>query len=131
MESTIIFVYNADKGLFNVLTDSAHKLLSPDTYQCNLCSLTYSALGMRKEWKEFLEATNVPIEFLHKDELKEKYGIDNIQLPAAFIKRGGSLELVISSESINVCKSINDLKILVKSTLIDVNNNKSLNNPIK
>lgn len=29
MRPTLIFVYNADSGLFNTVTDIAHKVLSP------------------------------------------------------------------------------------------------------
>ena len=36
MRKSIVFVYNADSGLFNMVTDTAHKMLSPDTYECNL-----------------------------------------------------------------------------------------------
>jgi hypothetical protein len=37
----LLFVYNADSGLAAALFDSAHKLLSPQTYACNLCALTH------------------------------------------------------------------------------------------
>jgi hypothetical protein len=55
MARSLVFVYNADSGssgLFNTLTDIAHKLISPHTYSRNLCALTHSNPGMRKEWKE-------------------------------------------------------------------------------
>ncbi|MBC7930780.1 MAG: hypothetical protein H7Z38_09495, partial [Rubrivivax sp.] len=56
----LVFVYNADSGLFNALTDIAHKAFSPATYQCNLCALTHSTFGMRKGWKRFLETLDTP-----------------------------------------------------------------------
>ncbi|MCF7977351.1 hypothetical protein U5801_08255 [Lamprobacter modestohalophilus] len=40
----LIFVYNADTGLFNQLADAAHKAFSADTYACNLCRVTYGLL---------------------------------------------------------------------------------------
>ena len=43
---SLILVYNADSGFFNALADSAHKLLSPSTYDCRLCALTYGAIQM-------------------------------------------------------------------------------------
>ncbi|MGI8952546.1 MAG: hypothetical protein ACR2FN_13295 [Chitinophagaceae bacterium] len=51
--STLIFVYNADADLFSTLTDFAHKILSPSTYQCKLCALTYGNISMKQEWKFF------------------------------------------------------------------------------
>jgi len=45
--SKLIFVYNADSGLLNAMKDWAHKIVSPETYPCSLCALTYNNLGMR------------------------------------------------------------------------------------
>src|ERR1700754_1768571 len=86
--AALLFVYNADSGLFNAVTDLAHKTFSPQTYQCNLCALTYSAFGMRKSWKRFLETLKRPLEFLHADEIKQRYGIAGIALPAVFERVG-------------------------------------------
>lgn len=111
--SKLIFAYNADSGLFNALTDSAHKLISPDTYSCNLCAITYGMFGMKKEWKDFLKSISSPIEFLHRNEFEEKYKIKNIELPAIFTIERNSLQILIDAPSINKCKSIKDLKELI------------------
>ena len=113
--SALIFVYNAESGLFNALTDTAHKFFSPRTYQCNLCALTHSALGMRKSWRQFLETLDRPLEFLHRDELKERYGVRDVQLPAVFKKEGGKIELWIDANSINACRTEADLRALINS----------------
>lgn len=115
--SKLIFVYNADSGLFNLLTDTAHKLLSPETYSCNLCAITYGSFGMKKDWKEFLKSIDIPVEFLHRNKLKKKYGISNINLPAILIKEENEPKLWINSESINLCKSIDDLMQLITNKL--------------
>ena len=52
--SRLLFVYNADSGLFNTLTDIAHKMLSPKTYTCNLCAITHGLFSEKEEWKEFI-----------------------------------------------------------------------------
>jgi hypothetical protein len=70
----IIFVYNADSGLLNVIKDWGHKIISPETYPCSLCALTYDNLGMRRPWREFINELGYEVEFLHRDELEEKYG---------------------------------------------------------
>jgi hypothetical protein len=69
----IIFVYNANSGLVNSFLDIGHKILSPQTYECNLCDITYGVLTERKEWKDFRESSADELEFLHKDEFEEKY----------------------------------------------------------
>ncbi len=116
MNDAVVFVYNADSGLFNTLTDTAHKLFSPETYECNLCAMTHSALGMKKEWKEFLDTMDIPLEFLHRDELKEKYST-GAELPAIFLKSGKELNLIIEASSINECQDIEELKQLINDKI--------------
>ena len=116
-QPTLVFVYNADSGAFNALADMAHKIFSPQTYACNLCAITYSPLGMRKEWKEFLAGLDVELEFLHADELKSRYGIENVPLPAIFVKRDGRPELWIDAAAINRCRDMSDLQVLIAGRL--------------
>lgn len=113
MRATIVFVYNADSGLFNTLTDIAHKALAPDTYSCNLCAITFGLFGMREEWKSFLETLDNDMEFLHRDQLAERYGITGTELPAIFLKQADVPELWISAAEINSCGSIEELKQLI------------------
>lgn len=110
----LVFVYNARSGIFNAAADAAHKLFSPNTYECNLCALTYSTLRMRAGWKSFLETLGRPLEFLHADELANRYGVKGVPLPAVFEKRGGRLELLIGAEAVNACRTLDDLKGLVR-----------------
>ena len=109
----LVFVYNADSGVFNTLTDVAHKIFSPQTYACNLCALTHSALGMRREWKRFLDGLGAPLEFLHADELRARHGVAGVPLPAIFKRDGGRLEVLVGADSINACRTADDLKRLV------------------
>jgi len=112
-EKSLLFVYNADTGLFSVVTDYAHKILSPKTYPCNLCALTYGNMGMNKRWKEFIAGLKVPIEFLHRDEFVKFHDVSDTQLPAAFVKKGESITMLITSGEINKCTSVDALIALV------------------
>ena len=109
----LVFVYNANSGLFNAVSDAAHKIFSPRTYQCNLCAITHSALRMRREWRQFLDGLGVPLEFLHADELKARYGVAGVPLPAIFKRASEGVEVVIDAESINACRTDDDLKRLI------------------
>ena len=109
----LVFVYNADSGVFNALADAAHKIFSPRTYACNLCALTHTALGMRVEWKRFLEGLGRPLEFLHADELRSRYGLRDVPLPAVFEKDGASLRAAVSADEINACGTLEELKRLI------------------
>ena len=113
MKPSLIFVYNANSGLFNVLTDVAHKIFSPETYSCNLCALTHTNFGMRQEWKQFIESLDRQVEFLHSDELKEMYGIEAVKLPAVFRKEDGEVEMWIDAGAINSCRTMEELKELI------------------
>jgi hypothetical protein len=112
-EKILLFVYNADTGLFSVVTDYAHKILSPKTYPCNLCALTYGNMGMNKKWQEFIADLKIPIEFLHRDEFIKLHNVSDTQLPAAFVKKGESITMLISSGEINECTSVDALIALV------------------
>jgi hypothetical protein len=113
----LVFVYNADSGLLSTVADLTHKVLSPETYQCNLCALTHSTFGMRKSWQQFVDGLETSVEFLHADELQDRYSVRDIPLPAVFQKRGGRLTLLIAADSINRCLTIDDLKQLVRENL--------------
>jgi hypothetical protein len=102
----LVFVYNADSGFFNLLADMAHKIVSPETYNCQLCMLTHGNLGMREQWKEYLESIDAGLEFLHRDEFLKNYGQHTAALPALFLARGGVAELFMSEADINQCETL-------------------------
>ncbi len=109
----LVFVYNAESGVFNTLADAAHKIFSPRTYACNLCALTYGAVSMRGEWREFLDGLGRPLEFLHADELAARYGLKGVPLPAVFTKDGGGLRVLAGADAVNACLTLDDLKRLI------------------
>lgn len=113
MKPSIIFVYNGQSGIINTLLHVAHKMFSPQTYECNLCAITNSPIGMRKEWKEFLNSLGFDYEFIHTDELATKYQITNIKLPAIFIKKDQAMELRIAAPAINNCHTMDCLQKLI------------------
>ena len=114
----LIFVYNADSGIINTLKGWAHKIFSPQTYPCSLCALTFDNLGMRRPWQAFIDSLDYEVEFLHRDELLEKYGIEDVPLPAGFILKNGKPELWIKSNFINSCNSLDELQSLVIEKLV-------------
>lgn len=117
MTQQMVFVYNADSGMFNTLTDIAHKVFSPQTYECNLCAISHSYLSERSEWKTFIEALDVDCEFLHRDEFLKKYSSKEINFPVIFKLIKGELRPCLSAEKINSCKSMDDLKEEINSVI--------------
>jgi len=106
---TIVFVYNADSGLFNLLSDMAHKFISPDTYNCQLCMLTHGHLGMRDQWSEYLKTLKGKVEFLHRDEFVKKYPEHDAELPALFLRRDSATELLVGASTIQSCATMDIL----------------------
>ena len=114
----IIFVYNANSGAFNAVFDAIHKSVSPDTYKCNLCKITYKIATINKDWKTYIKNMDFPVEFLHKDEFKKQFDYKNPKFPAAFIKNESKIKQFISASEINNCKSVIDLKKLVEDKVL-------------
>ena len=112
--SCLLFVYNADTGLFNTLADIGHKIFSPQTYQCDLCMLTHGYLSERGEWRAFVE--NLPIEarFLHRDEFRRDYPQLDVPLPAVFLQQADEIKVCITNRSLHDCKDLEALKELIR-----------------
>ena len=114
----LVFVYNADSGIFSGIKDLVHKSVSPKTYGCNLCGLTYGGISMKQEWKEFIKNLPIKVAFLHKDEfIKTHPQLASVSFPVVFKKEGETLKEFISSDEINKQKSLEDLKKLVNTAI--------------
>lgn len=118
----LIFVYNADSGLFNTVTDIAHKVFSPQTYNCQLCALTHSWFSMRQPWSDFLNSLNVDMDFLHRDELAEKYGMTDLELPVVLLKQHDNIEVLLDSKIINACQELTELQDMIRDKLSAIQN---------
>ncbi len=121
---TLLFVYNADSGFFNLAADIARKIFSPQTYDCNLCAITHDAFAMKNEWRQYLDALNAPLEFLHADEFKTRYPFESARkLPAVFRRENDGLELLISADEINSCRTARDLEQIINARLDSLTKN--------
>jgi len=116
--SGLVFVYNADRGLFNMMADISHKVLSPSTYPCNLCALTHGAFSMRKEWRDFLAKIKPPLTFLHRDEFRKEFKLED-DLPAIYIKdlRTDNLRPFINAPTLKALTGLEDLKQMISDKL--------------
>lgn len=112
-QTKLVFVYNADSGLFNTVSDIAHKIFSPSTYSCQLCALTHSYFSVKDDWQDFLKTIDLPMEFLHKDEYKAIYKNREIKFPALLSVQGDELVLLINADALNQCNSLDELKTLI------------------
>ena len=51
-ENELFFVYNVESGVINLIKDYFHLILKPQTYECNLCSVISTPIGIKSQWKE-------------------------------------------------------------------------------
>ncbi|MBT2161970.1 GTPase [Zobellia barbeyronii] len=113
----LIFIYNADSGLKNGLLDSAHKILSPSTYDCNLCDITFRVFTEDKVWKKFREQTNLEMEFLHKDEYKKQYASkfgNKYTFPIILAQVNEDLQVFVSTEEMNTLEDAESLTKIIQ-----------------
>ena len=112
----LIFIYNADSGKLNALFDAGHKIVSPDTYKCNLCTITHGTFTERKAWKIFRESTSLNLLFLHKDEFERQF--ENKFSYPIVLRRENTLEVFISTEELNATSSPEELIELITERAI-------------
>ena len=113
----LIFIYNADSGLRNVLLDVAHKILSPATYDCSLCTLTFGAFTENKSWKKFRLETDRDMEFLHRNEFQKAYASKfghKFSFPIVLISSASDFEVLVSTEELNTMEAALDLIDLIQ-----------------
>ena len=113
----MILVYNAYGGIFPGIEDVIHKEFFPASYPCNLCYQTFGTFSMKEEWKHFLDSLSYKRKELHKDEFKRNYQPEDLPLPAIMVSDGTSTQLLVSAEEINKCKTLQQLKDLVRTKL--------------
>lgn len=110
----LLFVYNADGTLIGQLGDAVHKALSPSTYQCHLCRLTYGLVREKKQWRTFVDTLPLPTEFLHRDELGKRHPqCAGEVLPALFVVDDEEAQVLIPAVELNGATDLADLCRLV------------------
>lgn len=113
----LIFVYNADDGFFNALNDMAHKVFSPETYQCSLCRYTYGIRGMLLPWKQFIEALPCSTVFLHRNEFRQDFPDKDVPLPVILAETNGRCDTLLSANEIKESDSLDGLITVMRERL--------------
>ncbi|MDQ3339535.1 MAG: hypothetical protein M4D80_30590 [Myxococcota bacterium] len=106
----LVFVYNAESGLWNGMFDAAHKLVSPSTYACSLCALTYGAVSMKRAWASFVKTLPHAVRFAYRDQLRHE-GVQLPALPALLERTPEGWVTLLTKPQIDACS---DLDALVK-----------------
>lgn len=116
----LIFIYNANSGKKNALVDIAHKIISPNTYACTLCDITFGVFKENKDWKKFRKASKISMEFLHKDEFTKAFASKfsfRTSYPVVLAETAYNLEFFIATDELNTIENVADLMRLVEERL--------------
>jgi hypothetical protein len=114
-ERRLLFVYGNDSGAVNGVIHYLHKIVSPSTYDCRLCGLTYGPLGQRAAWAQAVSALGASSEFLHRDEAIARYGRDQPPFPAVFAIEPHGLTQLITKHEIESCRDLDALIALLRA----------------
>jgi hypothetical protein len=109
----LIFVYNADSGPISSLLDLGHKILSPSTYECSLCTLTHGPFTEKEAWSEFRKTMGIPMEFLHRDEFEKKYDL-RFEYPV-ILRMNNNIEVLLPKQEIDTLENLEALIAAVKA----------------
>lgn len=115
----LIFIYNANSGVVNSLIDWVHKIISPNTYKCSLCSVTYDNSGKKNEWLNFLKELNMKSSFLYKDNIINDKDLKKSSLPCVYLRGPNDVKLLISSAEMNMFKDLKELTLCLRKKLED------------
>lgn len=111
----IQFIYNAKTGMANSVFDLAHKIISPETYQCNLCKITHGAFSETKKFKELKQKYNITL--WHIDDYEAKYKKETCY-PIIIIRNQSGDEIKrIDTETINNISTVEELEIILSEMI--------------
>ncbi len=114
----IIFVYNESRGLFDAVSGWTHKLLSPASYQCALCKVTFGLTGMLVAWKNYVELLPATVVFLHRDEFRKQFPAHaSLPLPVILAESSAQLSVLLSANDIQSVSGIGGLIGLTQQRL--------------
>jgi hypothetical protein len=114
----LIFVYNANSGAVSAVLDSAHKLLSPSSYDCKLCVLTHGVFSENKHWKAFKEISSIEMVFLHKDKFLKQYKskwLPKYSFPVILSEEDQALDVFMSNKDIETIETVAGLIAVIES----------------
>ncbi|SKB58464.1 hypothetical protein SAMN05660776_1910 [Salegentibacter holothuriorum] len=116
----LIFVYNAFSGTHNAVLDALHKIVSPKSYACNLCKVTYGTFSENSQWKEFRQKSKVEMDFLHIDEFRKKYASKfsyKYTFPIVLWEDEAEMGIFITSEELEQVENTGALILLIEERL--------------
>ncbi len=117
MKGQLLFIYNAKSNIVNKTFDFMHKIISPKTYNCSLCLLTYDKFAERKEWTDFRNSLNIELKFLYSNNFENEFSEEITDYPVVYLKSNNELIKLINTNELNSIKNLQELIKLVTDKL--------------
>jgi len=114
------FVYNANSGFLDKILDGAHKIVSPSTYDCNLCAITFGKFTEDALWKSFREHADLEMNFIYKDEFEKAFAskwLPKFEFPIILSESNTQLEVFVSTPDLNALSTSEELIEEIKKRL--------------
>ncbi len=107
MPERLLLVYNAEAGLAAGFADLIHKLVSPTTYPCSLCGVTYGVRGMDRGWRAYLAALPLPVAVFHRTDFHAAYpALAAEALPLIARDDGGAVTVLLAAAALAELASV-------------------------
>ena len=100
----------------NAVLDTAHKILSPSTYQCQLCQLSYGLVKENQAWRAFRESLQEEVVFLHRDEFEEQFA-QKFDYPVLLRENGDDFEVLLTAKQFNAVTDTQSLIDVCKKVI--------------
>jgi hypothetical protein len=114
----LVIVYNAEAGLAAGVMDSLHKLVSPGTYPCQLCAVTYGLATMKREWRTFLDGLGMELLFHHRPDFRAAFPqAADWPLPLIAVETGGVLRPLVGAAELTQAVDLWALMTMVQARL--------------
>jgi hypothetical protein len=114
----LVIVYNANAGIAAGVMDSVHKIVSPSTYNCQLCAVTYGLTAMRRDWRTFLDGLGMETLFHHRPDFRTAFPqAADWPLPLIAVEEGGVLRELVSAVDFGAIADIPSLIRAVQERL--------------
>ncbi|MDZ7786392.1 MAG: hypothetical protein U5L95_04705 [Candidatus Saccharibacteria bacterium] len=117
MSQKLVFVYNSTSGAKQAAFDLLHKTVRPETYQCKLCSVTYSGAIKKRAWRDFLDQLPIEHVFYYTDTFKAAFPSQLVHAPAVFLQQDDNLTLLVSPNDFDKINTLTELKTQLNEQL--------------
>lgn len=117
----LLLVYNANNDRISKAFDVLHKMVSPKTYQCDLCKLTHGNFRMKSQWEVFSKVMSLNV--FYKRDFLQAYpssAFNNEDFPLILYKRNSKIKVLLDKEEL---KGIPDTNALIQKIKQKINAN--------